>query len=163
MRDPVKLSNELQIGKAAEHLVCSDLILKGYNAFLSDQGIPYDILVEAQNKFLRVQVKSTLKPVVVKTYNPKSTSDNRPPCYRFCTRRAKKTARPVEMNEIDYYAFVALDIKEIAYLPIESMVGRIEGKAIQCIEFLPPRNPDDEITPRGRNRRYINEFRELNL
>lgn len=40
------LSNELQIGKAAEHLVCCDLILQGYNAFLTDQGVPFDIVVE---------------------------------------------------------------------------------------------------------------------
>jgi len=35
-----KLS-ELEIGKAAEHLVCADLILKGYRSFLADQGLPF--------------------------------------------------------------------------------------------------------------------------
>jgi hypothetical protein len=32
------LSHELQQGKAAEHLVCADLILQGHSAFLADQG-----------------------------------------------------------------------------------------------------------------------------
>jgi hypothetical protein len=39
---PNGLSTELQTGKAAEHLVCCDLILQGYSAFLADAGLPYD-------------------------------------------------------------------------------------------------------------------------
>lgn len=39
------LSKELQLGKAGEHLVCFDLINQGYNAFLADQGLPYDVVV----------------------------------------------------------------------------------------------------------------------
>ena len=53
------LSKELQIGKAGEHLVCFDLIIQGYNAFLADQGLPFDILIERRGKLLKVQVRST--------------------------------------------------------------------------------------------------------
>ena len=55
-------SGDLEIGKAAEHLVCYDLLLKGYNAFLSDQGLPYDIIVDLGSRILRVQVKGTRRP-----------------------------------------------------------------------------------------------------
>jgi hypothetical protein len=34
------------MGKAAEHLVCADLLMKGYNAFLSAQGLPYDVVID---------------------------------------------------------------------------------------------------------------------
>ena len=40
----IRKSNMLQIGKAGEYLVCADLILKGYIAFLSEQGLPYDVI-----------------------------------------------------------------------------------------------------------------------
>jgi hypothetical protein len=39
-------SRELEMGKAAEHLVCADLLMKGYNAFLSAQGLPYDVVID---------------------------------------------------------------------------------------------------------------------
>ena len=55
-----ELSNELQIGKAGEHLVCSDLILQGFNAFLADQGLPYDVVVDNDNKLWKIQVRATL-------------------------------------------------------------------------------------------------------
>jgi len=55
------LSKELQIERQG-NICCTDLILKGYNAFLSDQGVPFDVLVEKDNTIYRVQVKSTLEP-----------------------------------------------------------------------------------------------------
>jgi hypothetical protein len=36
----------LELGKAAEHLVVADLLLQRYRAFLSDQGLPYDAIVD---------------------------------------------------------------------------------------------------------------------
>lgn len=35
-RPDVEYSDDLEVGKAAEHLVCADLIMSGYRAFLSD-------------------------------------------------------------------------------------------------------------------------------
>lgn len=40
------ISRELQIGKAGEHLVCCDLLTHGFNAFLSDQGLPFDVVTD---------------------------------------------------------------------------------------------------------------------
>ena len=50
------------MGKAAEHLVCADLLMKGYNAFLSDQGLPFDVVIDLGRRLFRVQVKGTAKP-----------------------------------------------------------------------------------------------------
>ena len=38
----IRDSKQLQIGKAGEYLVCADLIMKGFIAFPSEQGLPYD-------------------------------------------------------------------------------------------------------------------------
>ena len=55
----IRDSKQLQIGKAGEYMVCSDLILKGFIAFPSEQGLPYDVLLDTGEKILRVQVKTT--------------------------------------------------------------------------------------------------------
>src|SRR3990167_7974215 len=113
----MNLSNALQIGKAGEHLVCADLILQGYNAFLSDQGLPYDVLIDIDGKIKRIAVKSTQW---IKSYKEKSVMD----IYRFGTRTGNKGKSRVKEADVDYYAFVALDIKKIAYIPIKEMIAR---------------------------------------
>ena len=57
----MSLSKELQLGKAGEHLVCFDLISQGHNAFLADQGLPYDVLVDLDGSIKRIQVKTSLQ------------------------------------------------------------------------------------------------------
>ena len=34
------------MGKAAQHPVCADLLMKGYNAFPSAQGLPYYVVID---------------------------------------------------------------------------------------------------------------------
>jgi len=109
------LSKELQIGKAGEHLVCYDLIRQGYNAFLSDQGLPFDIIAEQKGILKKIQVKTTQKLFSCgKIKN----------IYRFGLRRAKNKQGRLKEVDCDYYAFVALDIKIIAYIPMKKMYGR---------------------------------------
>jgi len=119
------LSKELQLGKAAEHLVCFDLIRKGYNAFLADQGLPFDILMEKNGKLERVQVRSTRQ---------KNTYGKSKDIYRFGTRKGKGSITRVREAEVDYYAFVALDIMRIAYIPIKEMLAKT-GKVKQTLDL----------------------------
>ena len=119
------LSNELQTGKAGEHLVCADLIIKGHNAFLADQGLPYDIIVDINNQLFRVQVKTTRKLINVLKHEQ---------IYRFNTRRAKGNRIRYDIESVDYFAFVALDIMEIAYLPIKDMISR-NNSIKQTVDF----------------------------
>ena len=103
----------LEVGKAAEHLVCADLILAGHRAFLTDQGLPYDVVFDHRGRLLRVQVKATANPRPV---------PNRPgsgPSYQFRIRRAGKGSKRIIGNdEFDMMALVALDIRQVAYMPI---------------------------------------------
>jgi len=51
--------NDMQAGKAGEYLVCADLIAKGFIAYPSEQGLPYDVVLDVGNRLLKVQVKAT--------------------------------------------------------------------------------------------------------
>ena len=122
----MNLSNELQIGKAAEHLVCFDLIMQGYNAFLADQGLPFDIIVEKGGTLKTVQVKATAKMIQYQKHK-------RTNLYAFGTR-ASKGANRARKQDVDFFAFVALDIKVIAYFPSKSLIGE-NGFIKQTLDF----------------------------
>ncbi len=118
------ISNELEFGKLGEHLVCADLIKKGYIAFLTDAGLPYDIICVINKEIKRIQVKTTLqKTTIGKSFN----------VYRFGTRHSKGTRQRVNYGDMDYFAFVAVDINKIGYVKIEEMV--LNGKIKTLIEF----------------------------
>lgn len=101
----------MQIGKAGEYLVCADLIIKGLIAFPSEQGLPYDVVIDTGSRLLKVQVKTTSAPLKVK----QRRGDYK--AYLFSIKRAGKhgTTRYSE-KEIDLFALVALDTKEIGYV-----------------------------------------------
>jgi hypothetical protein len=105
------ISKQLQIGKAGEYLVCADLILKGFVAYLSEQGLPYDLLLDTGERLLKVQVKTTSKPVMI------LQRTNEYPAYLFKIKRATKTGNQrYTEKEIDLFALVVLDTKEIGYM-----------------------------------------------
>lgn len=116
----VRDSKQLQVGKAGEYLVCADLILKGFIAFPSEQGLPYDVLLDTGHKLLRVQVKTTEKARLVQQRNKPI------PAYIFSIKRAgsKGTTRYDE-DEIDLFALVCLDTKMIGYVPNKEMPSTI--------------------------------------
>jgi len=108
--------NDLQLGKAGEYLVCADLILKGYIAFPSEQGLHYDVVVDRQGKLIRIQVKTT------RTYKAVPQREKRTDAYLFNCRRCGKGGRHSYRDEdIDIMAFVCTDMKIIGYLPIQKV------------------------------------------
>jgi len=112
----IRDSKQLQIGKAGEYLVCADLILKGFIAFPSEQGLPYDVLLDTGEKLLRVQVKTTEKPRKVQQ------RDKNTICYIFSIKRAGKNGLTrYNENEIDLFALVCLDTMQIGYLSNKEM------------------------------------------
>ena len=106
--------SDLQVGKAGEYLVCADLILRGYIAFPSEQGLSYDVVVDIDGKLLRGQVKTT------RTIRSVPQRKAFTPAYLFHIRRCGKGGRrSYDGTELDFMALVALDTKMIAYIKIE--------------------------------------------
>lgn len=121
----MSLSKELQIGKAGEHLVCFDLIKNNHNAFLADQGLPYDVLVDVDTEIKRIQVKSCSR---VGNYGKSKN------VYRFSLRSAKGANRAIKANKVDYIAFVFIDKMIVQYISTKQIMAS-NGNLKQCIDF----------------------------
>lgn len=104
-------SKEMQIGKAGEYLVCADLILKGFVAYPSEQGLPYDVVLDIDGKLYKVQVKTTT------TYRtiPQRKGDVKSYVFSI-NRKGKYGKKRYGKDEIDIFALVCLDTKQIGYL-----------------------------------------------
>ena len=87
--------SDLQTGVAGEHLVCADLITRGYNAYLSDQGLPYDVVADIGGKLYKIQVKTTSK------YRAVPQRKHYTPAYLFWIKRCGKGGAKV-YKEKDY-------------------------------------------------------------
>ena len=158
------LSKELQIGKAGEHIVCADLILKGYNAFLADQGLPFDVIVEKSGKVWRLQVRATLGPKNYRHVSPKYKDGKRyyfdRSIYRFQTRVGRGANRRIEIGAVDVFAFVALDIKVVAYMSVADHMITAKG-LITGIEFsTSDQSPNRKVKTWGRRMGNFLEFPE---
>jgi hypothetical protein len=117
----------LDVGKAAEHIVCASLILSGYRCYLSDQGLPYDVVADVDGRLIRIQVKSTCFPRERNKDGKRSRV-----AYNWGIRQRGRGRKGARLNErhCDVVALVALDILVVAYLPI-ALCG-------QGISLVPP-------------------------
>ena len=114
----MKQIQDLQIGVAGEHLVCADLIIKGHNAYLSDQGLPYDVIADINGKLYKIQVKTTSK------YRAVPQRKKYTPAYLFWIKRCGKGGKKIYTErDYDFMALVALDKKIIGYLPFNNVKG----------------------------------------
>lgn len=104
----MKISKDLQTGKAGEYLVCFDLVTQGYVAFLSEQGLPFDIVLAANSRLYKVQVKSSFVPRVL---------SKRPiPVYAFQKTKGVNNSKYYTADDVDIFAFVGIDEKVVGYL-----------------------------------------------
>ena len=102
---------DLQAGKAGEYLVCADLILQGHVAYPSEQGLPYDVVCDYAGRLLKIQVKTTRALRAVPQKRPHKTG------YFFHIKRCGKNGTGnYSAADVDLFALVALDTREIGYL-----------------------------------------------
>jgi hypothetical protein len=114
------LLNDYLIGKAGEYIACTDLILKGYNAFPIEHNLPYDIVLTIEEKIYKVQVKTTRDARLVSQRNCKT------PAYGFGLRnKGYKRKGIYTEDQIDMYALVVIETREVAYYPFCNRVGNI--------------------------------------
>lgn len=71
-------------GTAGEYIVCADLILSGFVAYTTSQGLPYDIALDVGGKLLRIAVKSTRKA------KPRPAREGSVIRYQFAVCRARR-------------------------------------------------------------------------
>jgi hypothetical protein len=103
--------SDLACGKAGEYLVCADLILGGFIAFPGEQGLCFDVVVEVGQRLAKVQVKTTRSLRSI----PQRSKHH--PGYLFHVKRmGKNGAKRYATGEVDIFALVALDSREIGYL-----------------------------------------------
>jgi len=116
----MKEISDINCGTIGEHLVCADILSEGYNAFLSTNNLPYDLIMEDHNnKIYRVQVKTTRTTKAISKNEKKGIYT---PVYQFNARRCGKNGRRSYNNtDFDIISFVALDKKSIWYMSIDEV------------------------------------------
>ena len=120
----MRISKELQIGKAGEYLTVADLLLKGFTAYLTDQGLPYDVLIDTGNKMLKCQVKTTKGYRVI----PNRKKDTN--VFIFNIKRHGKEKKSIyDKTEVDVFALVNLKNKSVIYLKNKEMPSTINIRA----------------------------------
>lgn len=122
----MKNISDMQIGKAGEYLVCADLITKGFIAYPSEQGLPYDVVMDDGERLLKIQVKTT------RTHKQKPQRVNNNNTYAFNIKRCGKVNKSFHTDDsCDIFALVALDSKVIGYMKNEdikqTMFFRVES------------------------------------
>lgn len=103
--------SDLAAGKVGEYLVCADLILRGYTAFPSEQGLPYDVVADIGGRLFKVQVKTT------RTLRPVPQRKEHTSAYIFHVGKCGKGGvKSYSQSDVDLFALVALDDRTIGYM-----------------------------------------------
>jgi hypothetical protein len=105
---------ERNLARAAEHLVCFDILRRGMTAFISAEGLPYDVVGDIGG-LRRIQVKSTRV-----TQRPSNGYDYS--VYRFKHGKGSGSLQKY-VGETDLLAFVAMDRRLIMYTRPENIPG----------------------------------------
>lgn len=88
-------------------MVCADLMRKGYVVFPVPDQLHYDLLMDLDGRFVRIQCKTTDRPATHRSIRHKNL-------YQWALRT---NATTYTKADIDLVALVALDTNTIAYLP----------------------------------------------
>ena len=128
--------------------MCADLILKGFIAFPSEQGLSFDAVLSANNKLYKVQVKTTRQLQVAPQRKCRIER------YTFNVRRCGKDGRKsYQKNDVDIFALVALDVRTIGY---------IKASEVKQTMFFAPENNYNVSYKYGRKtcvRKKLSEYK----
>lgn len=105
------ISKDLQVGVAGEYLACCDLTIKGFVAYPTQQGLPYDVLLDIDGKLLKVQVKTTTEPRKIQQRSKETVA------YIFGVKRhGKRNDSVYGLSDVDVFALVCLDTMKVGYV-----------------------------------------------
>lgn len=142
------------VGRAGEFLVCAELAIAGYECFLAEGRLPYDVIADVNGKIVRIQVKTTTG------VKPCPQRKNYTPVYTFSARHVGKMRRKgYEPGQADLVAYVALDRRIVAFMPAEKIAqstvlrlreyeGLYQSRSGMFIEDYPLRAALDAIHAR---------------
>ena len=159
----MRTSNELQIGKAGEYLVCADAVIMGLIAYPSEQGLPYDVVIDTGKSLLKCQVKTTSGVRTVPQRNTESKA------YIFNIKRHGKNAQKrYGIEEVDLFALCDLETRSVIYLQSHDLPEtiNIRSDALRGTYYDEKGAIDFKNVQRlfaeGRSRREISEALSLN-
>ena len=138
-------SKEMNIGRAGEHLVMYDLLSRGYKCYMTEAGLNYDVVIDIDGRLVRLQVKTTQKPMCM-SQKYKTTT------YLFHVRRSGKGGKRVyDVGEFEGFALVAMDTKSVFYYPFTERITK-------TLILRDGRQKNDYMQNRGKLAPYIEEF-----
>ena len=105
----INQSKSVSRGEVGEYLTLAELNLNQILSHKVDKA-PYDIIIDANNSLIKVQVKVGHLP---KNWRTKKTYSDR---VRFRTYKGSGTKLRYNENEVDLFAFVDIDSNSIAWL-----------------------------------------------
>jgi len=105
----------LRVGRIGEYLTAAELEALSVKCDIVSQA-GFDILAWYDNKPIRVQVKSTLRPGMV-------CKSRKTPTYNFCCSYSGKNAMLTD-KQTDIIALCAIDIKRIKFIHVSEISGK---------------------------------------
>lgn len=109
------------IGQAGEYLVAAELTALGHVVMTSPPKVKYDLVVDVDDTLLKIQVKTIAGPRV----NARTGRS----VYEFSMRKERKSGSFYADTDIDGFALVAFDRREIAFIPLGEAASSISFKA----------------------------------
>jgi hypothetical protein len=122
------INDHQMIGLAGQYLTCCDLITKGLVAYPVAEGLPYDLVIDGINNFLKVQVKTCWQSASRKG----EPSVNKIYTFNFQHGRGKYKIGRYGKDEADIFALVALDIRKVGYVKVEDAGVALRFRSNTC-------------------------------
>ncbi len=112
------------MGQAGEFLVAAEITALGHVCLTTPPKVKYDLVADVNDRLIKIQVK---------TINlPRKASKTGKLVYEFSLKKNRSKDSSYEKEDIDGFALVAFNQRQIAYVPLTgktSMNFRVHGVA----------------------------------
>ncbi|HZT29383.1 MAG TPA: hypothetical protein VFA33_05845 [Bryobacteraceae bacterium] len=122
----------MHVSRAGQHLVCCELEARFFCAAPMPEGLPFDVEIQLPHKPVRVQVKTTRRERSPGKYQWYLGGANR------WKSDGSRQRRMYDASEVDVFAFVALDIRKIAFFPTPEVPIATLRMELGAAAFAPP-------------------------
>ncbi len=110
------------IGQAGEYLVAAEIISLGYVCLTTPPKVKYDLVADVDDRLIKIQVKTI--------HLPRKASKTGKLVYEFSLKKNRKKESVYEKDDIDGFALVAFNQRQIAFIPLvdkTSVSFRVKG------------------------------------